>query len=128
MPKMTKSHNFVKNKRIKNLKSYAYLQIMAKHSAKFQINSIKDVAGVSKGHNSTKMADTKIKNHVHILIRKQSTKFKVNPTKDVEVAGTRSRRTEGRTDGRTDGRTHGRTMVISIVPSHLRRVTKSRPL
>ena len=42
----TRGHNFVKNKKIQNLKSHAHLQIMMKHSAKFQVNSIKDVAGV----------------------------------------------------------------------------------
>ena len=62
MPKMTKGHNFVKNKKSKTSKSHAYLQIMIKHVEKFQVNSIKDVAGaaggdkvcVSKGHNFVK--------------------------------------------------------------------------
>ena len=44
---MTKSHNFVKNKTTKNSKSHAHLQIRTKHSAKFQVNSIIDVAGVA---------------------------------------------------------------------------------
>ena len=44
---MTKGHNFVKNKKTKNSKSHAHLQIMTKHSAKFQVNLIKDVAGVA---------------------------------------------------------------------------------
>ena len=43
MPKMTKGHNFVKNKKTENSKSHARLQIMMKHSAKFQVNLIKDV-------------------------------------------------------------------------------------
>ena len=46
MHTLTKGYNFVKNKKTKNLKSYAHLQIMMKHSAKFQINSMTDVAGV----------------------------------------------------------------------------------
>ena len=37
MPKIPKGH------KTKNSKSFAYLQIMMKHSAKFQVNSIKDV-------------------------------------------------------------------------------------
>ena len=45
MPKLTKGHNFVKNKKTKNSKSHAYFLIMMKHSAKF--NSIKDGAGVA---------------------------------------------------------------------------------
>ena len=54
----------------------------------------------------------------------------MNPMKDVGgVAETRSlgwteERTDGWKDGRTVGKTDGRTRVISIVPLHLRRVTK----
>ena len=44
---MTKGHNFVKNKKTKTSKSHAHLQIMMKHSLKFQVDSIKDVAGVA---------------------------------------------------------------------------------
>ena len=44
---MLKGHNFVKNKKNKNSKSKENLQIMMKHSAEFQVNSIKDVAGVA---------------------------------------------------------------------------------
>ena len=77
--KMTKGHNFVKNMTIKNPESHAYLQIMAKHSVKFQINSIKDVAGVAGTRSEMartitlpKMAKTKIKN-----IRNPSNKCKL---------------------------------------------------
>ena len=42
--KRTKGHNSVKNKKTK--KSHAHLQIMMKHSAKSQVSSIKDMAGV----------------------------------------------------------------------------------
>ena len=72
---MTKGHNFVKNKKTKNSKSHAHLQIRLKHSAKFQVNSIKDVAGVAGiryesawAITSSKMAETKIRNHMHIFI------------------------------------------------------------
>ena len=72
---MIKGHNFVKNKKTKNSKSHAYLQIMTKHSAKFQVSLIKDVAGFAgtmyesaKAITSSKMAETKIRNHMHIFI------------------------------------------------------------
>ena len=64
---MTKGHNFDKSKKTKNSKSHAYFQIMTKHSAKFQVNLIKDVAGVAgtryvlaRAITSSKMAETKI--------------------------------------------------------------------
>ena len=109
---MTKGHGFVKNMTIKNPKSHAHLQIMAKHSAKFQFNSIKDVARVAgtrmeseRAVTPQKTTETKIKNHMHNIIRKQCTKFQINPTKDVGgVAGTRFWK-----DGQTEGRTHTRT-------------------
>ena len=72
---MKKGHNPVQNMTIKNLKSHAHLQIMANHSAKFQINSIKDAAGVAgtrseseRAITTSKMAKTKIKKHIHIFI------------------------------------------------------------
>ena len=75
MPKMTKGHNFIKYMTIKNKKLHAHLQIMAKHSAKIQINSIKDVAGVAGKRSDSataitppKMAKTKIKQHMNIFI------------------------------------------------------------
>ena len=85
---------------------------MTKHSAQFQISSIKDVAGVAGTRSETanaipppKMAKNKNQKqvaHLHIL-RKQ-----INQTKAVRgVAGTRFR-TDGRTYGRTDAHTDGR--------------------
>ena len=72
---MAKGHNFVKNRKTKNSKPYAHLQIMMKHSAKFQVSSIKDVAGVAgtryesaRAITLSKMAETKIGNHMHIFI------------------------------------------------------------
>ena len=72
---MTKGHNSVKNEETKNSKSHAHLKIMMKHSENFQVNSIKDVAGVvGKRYESartitlSKMAETKIRNHMHIFI------------------------------------------------------------
>ena len=72
---MTKDHNFVKIKKIKTSKSHAHRPIMTKHSTKFQVNSIKDVAEVvgtryesERAITSSKMAETKIRNHMHILI------------------------------------------------------------
>ena len=48
---------------------------MIKHSAKFQVNSIKDVAGVAgtrvesaRAITSSKMAETEIKSHMDIFI------------------------------------------------------------
>ena len=48
------------------------------------------------------------KPHAHLhIIRKQSTKFQINPTKDVGgAAGQEFGQTEGLTDGRKDGRMH----------------------
>ena len=75
MPKTTKGHNFVKYRAIEIPKSHAHLQIMMKHSAKFQVNLIKDVAEVAgtrsesaRAVTPSKMAETKIKNHMHIFI------------------------------------------------------------
>ena len=125
--KITKGHNVVKNKKTKNSKSYAYFQIMTKHSAKFQISSIKDVAESAgtryesaRAITLSKMAETKFqKPHAHLhMIRRQSIEFQISPMKDVRaVAGTRwDGRKDGRNDGRTDRRTRGRTRVISIAP------------
>ena len=79
MPKMRKGHVFVKIKRTKNLKSHAHLQIMMKHSAKFQVNLIKNVAGVAgtrfesaRAITLLKMPERKIRNHMH---RRPSIKF-----------------------------------------------------
>ena len=51
---------------------------MARHFAKFQINPIKDVAGVAgtgsesaRAITPSKMAKTKIKNHMHIFVVRQ---------------------------------------------------------
>ena len=55
----------------------------------------------NKSHNSTKMAKTKIKNHMHIFTyhKKHSSKFKINLTKEVRGdAGTRFQ-----TDGWIEG-------------------------
>ena len=46
---------------IKNPESHAHLQIMAKHSAKFQINSIKDVARVGGTRSESARAITQPK-------------------------------------------------------------------
>ena len=111
--KITKDHNFVKNMTIKNPKSHAHLQIMVKHSPKFQINSrcsrsCREKVRVSKGHNSTKNDQNKNqKPHAHL--------FKLIRPKNVGDAGTRFRM-----DGKTDGHTQGLTRVISIVPLCLR--------
>ena len=134
MPKMIKGYNFVKHKTTKNAKSHAHLQIMMKHSAEFQVNLIKDVAGVAgtryelaRTITSSKMVKTKIRNqksHAHLhMIRRQSKKFQISPIKDIRSCGTRS---DGRKDGQTDRRTHvgthGRTWAISIALLRLRRV------
>ena len=65
----------MKIKKTKNAKSHAYLQIMMKHSSKFLVNLIKDVAAVAgtryetaRAGTSSKMAETKIRNHMHIFI------------------------------------------------------------
>ena len=85
------------------------------------MNPMKDVEGVEKtrvltykayvsmGNNSVK--NSSIKNpkphaHFHIIGRK-STKFQVNPMKD--VGGVRETRSLGRTAKRTEGRTGGIT-------------------
>ena len=105
---MTKGHNFVKNKKTKNSK---------KHSAKFQVNSIKDVAGVAgtryesaRAITSSKNAETKNqKPHAHLhMIRRKSIKFQICPMKDIRgVEGTRSEGQKGRrNEGQTDGRMH----------------------
>ena len=57
-----------------------------------------------------RIKNPKLHAHLHIIGR-TSTKFQVNPMKDVgEVAETRSlRRTVGRTEGWMEARTEGRT-------------------
>ena len=84
---------------------------MMEHSAKFQVSSIKDVAGVAgakyesaRAITSSKMAETKNqKPHAHLnMIRRQYIKFQISPMKDVRgVAGTGL---GGRTDAHTDER------------------------
>ena len=92
---------------------------MMKHSAKFQVNSIKDVAGIAGTRYESARAITlsvmaKTKNqkpHAHIhMIRKQSIKFQISLMKDVRgVAGTRlDGQNDGWTDGRMDVHTDGR--------------------
>ena len=94
-----------KNSQIKILKPHAHLCIIGRKSTKFQMNPMKDVAGVeetrfltykayvSMGNNSVK--NRSIKNpkphaYLHIIGRK-STYFQMNLMKDVEeVAKTRS--------------------------------------
>ena len=65
------------------------------------------------GDNTVKNSRIKIlKPHAHLhIIGRMSTKFQVNPMKDVGgVAETKSLgRTAGRTEGRTDAITHTRT-------------------
>ena len=87
---------------LKNPKSYTYLQIMAKHSARFQINLIKDVAGVAGARSESaraitpsKMAKTKIRNtYTSSYHKKTFHKISNYPTKMVDL---------GRAE---DGRTH----------------------
>ena len=114
MPKMTKGHNFVKNKKTKNSKLHAHLQIMTKHLAKFQVNSIQDVAGVpatryesARPITSSKMAETKIrtictssyeKKAIYIISNQSDKRCKRSCGDKI-----------GRTEGMTDGRTHTRT-------------------
>ena len=63
------------------------------------------------------------KPHAHLQnIIKQSTKFQINPTK--EVGGVV--KTSFQKDRRKDRGTHGRTRVISLAPLRLRRVTTSQ--
>ena len=79
--------NFIKNCRIKILKSHAHLHIIGRKSTKFQVNPMKDVGGVeetrfltykayvSMGNNSVK--NSSIKNpsphaHLHIIGRKST--------------------------------------------------------
>ena len=51
-----------------------------------------------------------LKPHIFLIIGRKSTKFQVNPMKNVGVADTRSfGRMDGRKDGRTKGRPEGRT-------------------
>ena len=90
-------------------KGFTYL---LKYSAKFQINLIKDVAGVAGTRYESARAITPPKNgqnknkkpHAHIHItRKQSIKFQINITKDVGgVVGARFRM-DRRTDAHRDG-------------------------
>ena len=80
---------------------------MVKHFAKFQIDSIKDVAGVAGTRSESAMAITPPKMakpcaHIHI-IRKQSTKFQINLKKGVGGVnisdGWKNRRADAHTDG-----------------------------
>ena len=83
---------------------------MGKHSAKFQINLIKDVAGVAGTRSESaraitppKMAKTRIKAQAHLhIIGKQYTKFQINLTKDAGGVVETIFRTDRRMDGWTD--------------------------
>ena len=76
MLKMTKGYNFVKSiKTTINPNSHAHLQILMRHSAKFQVNSIKDVAGdagtrseSARALTPSKMGETNIEKHMHTFI------------------------------------------------------------
>ena len=75
MLKMTMGHNFVKNKKSKKSKSHSHLQTMMKHSAKFQVNSTKDMAGVAgtryesaRAITLSEMVETKIRTYMYIFI------------------------------------------------------------
>ena len=85
---------------------------------------LRDKVQVSKDHNSTKNGRNKNeKPHAHLhTIRSRSTKFQINPMKDVGgVAGTRFR-----TDRRKDERMHTRTDKCHFYsPLRLGRVTKT---
>ena len=125
---MTKGHNFVQNMTINDPKSLLYLQIMAIHSAKFQINSIKNVTGVeettsesARALTPSKWPNQKSKTTCTSSYHKK-TIYKLSNESDE-----RCRRSCGDkiSDGRKAGRTHGRTRVISIVPLNLRWVTNS---
>ena len=96
-------NNSVKNSRIKIPKSHAHLHIKERKSTKFQVYPMKDVEGVaetriivgkvvSMGDNSAWNSRIEVpKPHAHLyIIGRKSTKFQVNPMKDVEgVAETR---------------------------------------
>ena len=84
---------------------------MSEHSAKFQINSVKDVTVVAgtmlesgRAITPSKMAKTKIKNHMHIFI---SSDDNLQNSKLKNVGGVAW--TRFRTDGRVDGWTPTRT-------------------
>ena len=104
--------NSVQNSRIKILKPHAHLHIIGKKSTKFQMNPMKDVGRVAetrswlaKFQSAWAITPSKsqikiLKLHVHLhIIGRKSTKFQVNPMKDVGVAETRSL---GRIAGWTD--------------------------
>ena len=107
---ITKGHSFVKYMTIKNPTSHAHLQIMVKHSAKFQINSIKDVAGVAGTRSESARAITPPKDgqnknqyaHAHLhIIRKQPTIFKLIRQKMWELRRKDFRWKEGWTEMHT---------------------------
>ena len=127
---MTKGSNFVKNKKFVDSKPHAHLQIMMIYSGKFQVNSIKAVAGVvgtryesARAITSSKMAKQKSETTCTFSYDKKVI-YKISNQSDERrkrSCGDKIGRTEGRTDRRTDrrtdGHTHGRMRVIAIVPS-----------
>ena len=129
MPKLAKSNNFVKNKKTKNSKSHAHLQIMMKHSAKFQVNSMKDVAGVvgtryksTRAITLSKMAETKLETTSTSSLDKKAI-YKISNQSDERRKRSNGDKI-GRTEGRNDGRMHTRTDEGHFYsPLHLRQVT-----
>ena len=111
-------YNSIKNSQIKILKPHAHLHIIGRMSKKFQMNQMKDVGGVAetrtwlakfKSARATTIPSKKslikiLKPHAHLHIGRKSTKFQVNPMKDVGgVAETRSLRgPAGRLEGWTE--------------------------
>ena len=100
--------------KLQKLHVYAHLQIIvclvSNQFDQIYDRSYGDKVGVNKGHNSIKNSakefETKIKKsntHLHI-IRKQSTKFLIDPTENVGGAAETRFRTDESKDAQTDGR------------------------
>ena len=98
---------------------------MMKHSANFQVTSIKDVAGVAgnryksaRAVTSSKIAEIKSETTCTSSYDKKAIykiSYQSDERRERELRG--QDRTDGMTNGMTDGRTHDRKRVISIAPS-----------
>ena len=113
--------NVKNDKGLKNSKSHAHLQIIMKHSTKFLVSSIKDVAGVAgtKYESARAIKWPKQKSEATCTSsydKKAIYKIQISPMKDVRgVSGARS---DGRKDEQNVGRTHTRTDEVHFYSPH----------
>ena len=92
--KLTKGHNSLKIMTPENLKLHAHFQIIAKHSAQYQVSPIMNLEVVVGPESKSAWVGTPAKSQIKILkphayfriIRRECTKFQINLMKDVGLA------------------------------------------